>query len=232
MFSQVEQSIFNKELPLKTNTYTPVSHKSVITNIIQTLHDSGLEVSKKIYNESNNYDVITGTYLIEGKNNDFKRSLSFINSYNKKRKLGLVSGLSTMVCLNGCVSGDYKYQQKHQGDVNKQLQHEISLQIQNIDTEYEKLITWLNKLKLVTLTRKEMAELAGRMFIEEEILRTPQLNILKKEIIKPSFDYGGNSDEFYSFYQNCTCALKNAHPMESTKQHVQVYEFINNVIGN
>ena len=75
-----------------------------------------------------------------------------------------------------------------------------------------------------------MSELAGRMFIEENILQANQLSILKKEIHKPSFDYGGIGNSAYELYQHVTHALKGAHPLKSSKQFVKTHEFFNDYI--
>ena len=227
MYTLLEKEIMEVPVPSPTRTYSPVSHESIIKTTLDSLNDHNLVVTNKQYQVAANGELLTGTYVIETPDSDFKRMISFINSYNKTRKLGFVTGLQTFVCQNGCISGDFSFSKKHMGTVGLEIVDAVVNQISNIDTEYENLKKWFKKAQLQPLDKRDMAELAGRMFIEQDILQANQLSVLKKEINKPSFDYGGLNNTAYDFYQHITHSLKGAHPLKASKQYVKSFDFIN-----
>ena len=226
-YTDKELEYFAVPVPRKTRTYAPVSHESIVKHTHRVLESKNLVITDKQYQVAAKGEILTGTYVIESPDRDFKRMISFINSYNKTRRLGFVSGLQTFVCENGCINGDFDYSKKHMGTVNLEIIDAVIEQVDILDTQYDTLKKWLERAQMQILSPREMAELAGRMFIEKEILKPNQLSILKQEIKKPSFDYGGINNTAYEFYQHCTHSLKNAHPLNSSKQFVKTYEFFN-----
>lgn len=230
MYTLLEKEIMEVPVPSPTRTYAPVSHESIIKTTLDSLNDNNLVVTDKKYQVAANGELLTGTYVIETPDRDFKRMISFINSYNKTRKLGFVSGLHTFVCQNGCISGDFSFSKKHMGTVGLEIVDAVVNQITNIDTQYNTLKKWLEDAQMQPLNTREMSELAGRMFIEENILQANQLSVLKKEINKPSFDYGGLNNTAYSMYQHVTHALKGAHPLKASRQFVATHKFFNNYV--
>jgi hypothetical protein len=80
----------------------------------------------------------------------------------------------------------------------------------------------------VTATRK--AELVGQLYIEKEIINSLQLNIIKGEIKKPTFDYGAK-DSLWELYQHTTYALKQQHPGSWMNSHIDTHDFFVNEAG-
>jgi hypothetical protein len=79
------------------------------------------------------------------------------------------------------------------------------------------------QMKLKLLDKRQMAELAGRMFIEEKILTANQMSELKKEIYHSEHFKG---ETLWDFYDHSTHALKKSHPGQIISNHTRVHNFV------
>ena len=61
------------------------------------------------------------------------------------------------------------------------------------------------------------------MFINDNLITSTQLNIIKKEIL-----YSENfiDPTLWSFYNHCTEALKVAHPAEVLQSHIKLHDYV------
>ena len=74
-------------------------------------------------------------------------------------------------------------------------------------------------------------EIIGQLFFKEEVLNTMQLNIIKNEIKKPSFDYKVDNDSAWALYNHITLALKETHPAEWMESQGIVHRVFDNELG-
>jgi len=81
-------------------------------------------------------------------------------------------------------------------------------------------------MKEYDISKRVRAELVGRMFIEEGIIASTQLNIIKGQIANPSFDYGA-SGSLWELYQHTTYSLKEVHPTQWLTSHIKAHRFFN-----
>jgi hypothetical protein len=85
-------------------------------------------------------------------------------------------------------------------------------------------------MKQVELTPRTRAELIGRMYIEETLIKSTQLNILAREIETPTHDYNA-ANTMWELYNYTTYALKSGHPSNWMEQHIDVHDFFVNETG-
>jgi len=85
-------------------------------------------------------------------------------------------------------------------------------------------------MKQIELTKRTKAELIGRMMIEEEFIQSTQLNIIKRELNKPTHDYGAQ-DSLWELYNFATFAMKEAHPGMWMQNHMDAHKFFVNESG-
>jgi hypothetical protein len=71
------------------------------------------------------------------------------------------------------------------------------------------------------------AEFAGRMFIEDELVNSTQLSILKKEI---NFSENFKDENVRCFYNHVTEALKKTHPSQVMSSHLEVHKYFENSV--
>ena len=78
-------------------------------------------------------------------------------------------------------------------------------------------------LKQVVLTRGDQASIVGKLFFDKEVLTLTQVGIIKREMDKPTHNYGCDPDSAWSLYNHITLALKESHPQHYIKDHQMVH---------
>jgi hypothetical protein len=86
-------------------------------------------------------------------------------------------------------------------------------------------------MKQIELSKRDKAELLGRLFLEEELISTMQMNIIAKEIEAPTFDYGA-PNSVWELYQHTTYAMKETHPRMWISDHIKAHNFFINATGS
>jgi hypothetical protein len=95
--------------------------------------------------------------------------------------------------------------------------------IQSAIYQYEQIGEDKEKMKLKLLDNRQMAELAGRMFIEEKMLTANQMSELKREIYHIEHFH---NDTLWDFYNHTTHSLKKSHPGQIVSNHARVHNFV------
>lgn len=85
-----------------------------------------------------------------------------------------------------------------------------------------------HKYSNVHVTAEEIGSILGRLFYEYDYLSSSQLNIVKKEFQKPSFNYGVDENSLWAFYQHLTYALSR----ESADDYIENRRGIQEVIAD
>lgn len=230
-------------LPNHADSYTIISHKFVIDNTLKLLNESGFTVTKEIYRSNQDANVAQGIYYITPStsdstiNNEDELGMMFAwtNSYDKSIRFQCSIGAHVFVCSNGMVCGEINFARKHTGNADLDIISQITYQIKNAQSIFKNIIMDRDNLKKITLTTKQQAELAGRLYYDEDILEPCQLTIIKNEMKKASFDYNISNDNAWAFYNHVTHALKKTHPrnwLASSKSFhkFMTAEFLNNVV--
>ena len=223
-------------LPNHGKSYTVVTHKTVIDNTLALLKKSGFTIQREIYRASMNANVAQGIYHIYPsrtkndmitKEHELGMMFAWTNSYDKSTRFQCAIGAYVRVCHNGMVAGDMmNWKRKHTGAANVEVSLHIADQIKNAEKYYARIIKDRDAMKACELTQKQQAELAGRLFIEEEVLDTQQMTMVKAELNKPSYYYGVDQDNCWAFYNHVTHALKKAHPKNWLQDSQNFHDFI------
>ena len=85
-------------------------------------------------------------------------------------------------------------------------------------------------MKEILLSSTAQHDLVGELFFKKEVLNTMQLNSIKKEMIKPSFDYKVDTDSAWALYNHITLALKDSHPSTWMEDQLKVHEVFSNML--
>ncbi len=226
----------NAPLPQHGKTYTVISHEEVINNTYKLLSDSGFMVSREIYRASKNASVAQGVYHIYPQHTtdidieqekELGMMFAWTNSYDKSKSFSCAIGAYVQVCYNGMLSGDMmNYKRKHRWSASRDIYMQMSDQIKNGEKYYKRLIKDKDFLKTITISCKDAAELAGRLYIQEELLDVHQVACIKKEINNPSYNYGVSKETGWAFYNHVTHALKKAHPRDWINDQQNFHDFI------
>jgi len=68
------------------------------------------------------------------------------------------------------------------------------------------------------------------MFLKEDFITSTQLNIIKREIENPTYDYGADSS-MWQLYNFVTYSLKDVHPSLWMNNHMNAHKFFVNQSG-
>lgn len=220
-------------LPNHASTYTVISHKSIIDYAYQELANQGFGVSSETYKSTLDGQIARGIHTLHF-NSDPELSMMFgwTNSYNKQVRFQCIIG--AYINNNGSimVSGEMgSYARKHTGTADADVIQNMKDQITNAYMYYNQLIADKERMKTITLTTRQQAELLGVLFAEYEILTTEQASTIRQQMGKPSFFYNGGKDTLWAFYNHVTVALQESHPRTWMEDQRMLHWVISNEFG-
>jgi len=226
----------NAPLPNHGKSYTVISHKQVIDSTKQLLEDSGFIIQKELYRANMDANVAQGIYHILPINTvdptimeekELGMMFAWTNSYDKSTRFQCAIGAYVMVCHNGMVAGDMmNFRRKHTGSADHDIRMQISNQIKNGEKYYKRILNDRDAMRNTELSLQEQAEIAGRLYINEDILDASQMSCVKAELEKPSYDYQCDQENAWTFYNHVTHALKKAHPRDWLSDSQNFHDFM------
>ena len=224
--------LLTAEIPQETKTYKPVTHQQLIDLTLESIHQAGFTLDKEIYSAARDGQVANGRYTITNvADSEMQLQIGWQNSYDKTRSLKFAIGTHILICSNGCVSGDYgAFKKKHQGEIQTFTPNAITEYIKQAGDAFTRIQADRDVMKSREITRRTAAELIGRMIIEENIIESTQLNIIRGQMDNPSFDYGA-PNSLWELYQHTTYAMKEVHPSFWMRNHINAHTFFVNAAG-
>lgn len=231
-YKATRELLVNTPVPQQTRSYKPVSHEQLIDLTLESIYQAGFELDKETYTASTDGLVANGRFTISNvADRDMQLQIGWQNSYNRKVSLKFAIGARIFICQNGAVSGDYgSFKKKHVGEVQTFAPAAITDYIKSAGDAFRKLQSDRDVMKDIQVTSTRKAELLGRLYLENEIISSMQMNIIKGEIKKPTFDYGAQ-DSLWELYQHTTYALKQEHPANWMNAHIETHDFFVNEAG-
>ena len=219
--------LMNAPLPERTDSYTPIAHGKIITNTLQTLETEGFKVKQTRYRSSTDGLIGSGEYHLEyGGDPEMGLMLAWQNSYNKQVTFKYAIGAHVFVCANGMVAGDLaSYRRKHTGTADEEALGYIKQYIKDAGGIFTKLIEDREMLKKQELNLRQVSEMMGRMFLCNQIITSTQLNIIKRELENPTYDYGVGPLNAWAIYNYATHAFKEDNPKSWIKRHTDLHKF-------
>ena len=218
-----EYDLIQVEAPQKTHSYQPVPHLTLINTVKEKLDKHNLKIVNTRYDANTKGAQMFGVYDLNIGGTDTNLNIGFRNSYDKSLPVGMVAGGTVIVCKNLMFKGDIKVLRKHTKGVFSDLDHLIENVISSAVFQFEQLTEDKERMKLKPLNKTQMAELAGRMYVEEKLISPTQMSILADEI-RHSEHFTDNS--LWDFYNHATEALKKSHPAHLIPNHIKAHEFV------
>jgi hypothetical protein len=219
-------------VPQQTRTYKPVSHGEIIDLMHECIDKAGFQIDGETYNAIDNGLVANGKYTISNvADSEMKLQIGWQNSYNKTKTLKFAIGAHVIVCENGMVHGDMgNFKKKHIGDIQEFTPTNVAEYIGASGDVFSIMISEKQRMKNIEISAKTRAELIGRMFIEEKIIHSTQLNIISREIEAPSHNYNA-PDSMWELYNYTTFSMKNLHPSLWMDNHMEAHKWFVNECG-
>jgi hypothetical protein len=120
------------------------------------------------------------------------------------------------------------FRKKHVGEIQTMAPQRIGEYIKQAGDIFSTLQYDRDKMKQVEIDKRVTAELIGRMFIEEQFIESTQLNIVKRELDKPTHDYNA-SGSLWELYNYTTFAIGGIHPNRWMEDHMAAHKFFTEV---
>ncbi len=231
-YNTTKQLILAAEIPAQTRTYKPVSHGQLIDLTMDGIQKAGFVLDRETYTATTNGQIANGRFTIKNViDSEMQLEIGWQNSYNKQLTLKFALGTRIMICQNGCVSGDYgAFRRKHVGEVQTFTPSAITEYIKQSGEVFTRIQSDRESMKNIEVTKRATAELIGRMIIEQDIIESTQLNIIRREIDNPSFNYGAPGS-MWELYNYTTYAMKQIHPSNWMNNHIKAHSFFVNESG-
>lgn len=229
-----EEKVLRKiTLPTHGAKYAVVPHGTIIDEARKNLAAAGFSIDEETYKTTLNGQVAQGVYKLNyGNDSDLKLMFAWSNSYNKMMKFKCAIGATVIICMNGMVSGNLgNYKRRHSGTALADIIVSMKEQIDVATEHYDKLIKDKELLKSTSFSKEIQAGMIGDLFINQDIITTSQIAIIKREIEKPSFNYNCDPNSAWALYNHVTLSLKESHPMTYLTNHEKVHNFFINAIG-
>jgi hypothetical protein len=226
--------ILSTALPEKTDTYTPISHASVINRVRSEITNAGFIITGEDYRCTNDGQIALGALRMNYKADpDIELAANFTNSYNKQLAFRFNLGGLVKVCMNGMMLNNSKFgkfKRVHKGAADLLAEGIISDYINNAGEYWDSLVEHKDSMKEILLSTTAQHDIIGELFFRNEILNTMQLNTVKKEMSKPSFDYKVDIDSAWALYNHITLSLKDSHPSTWMEDQLKVHEVFSNIL--
>jgi hypothetical protein len=226
-YKTTKELLLATPLPVQTSTYKPVSHAQLIDLTLGGIQKAGFTLDKELYSSSSDGEIAHATYRIGNvSDKEMQMMVTWQNSYNKQLKLAFAVGAKVLVCLNGMISfrSMSSFNRKHTGEIQIFAPGRISEYIQQAAEVFVTLQQDRDQMKQVLVDRRLAAELIGRMYIEEGFIESTQLNIIKRELDKPTFDYNA-AGSLWELYNHTTFAIGGIHPSHWLEDHIAAHKF-------
>jgi hypothetical protein len=217
-------------LPDHGDSYTVISHESVIDHVYTELTQAGFGIVSEEYRATADGNIAQGIHVLQY-NSDPELSMMFAwtNSYNKQVRFKCGVGAyvnhtgTTMVC------GDMgSWARKHTGTADEETVATIKEQVANAQMYYDQLVADKDAMKDIKMNKRKQAQLLGILFAEYQILTTEQASIVRSQMDKPTHVFE-DSSSLWAFYNYVTTALQSSHPKTWMEDQRVLHYFISSV---
>lgn len=206
--------LVNVSLPNHGQTYTVISHQSIIDYAYTELANQGFGIVDEEYRSTLDGQIAQGIYKLQyGTDPEMNLMFAWTNSYNKQIRFKCATGGYVTTNRTVMLAGEMgSYARKHTGTADADVIASMQAQITNAMMYYNQLVSDKEVMKTIELSTRKQAELLGILFAEYEILTTEQASTIRQQMDKPSYFYNGGKNTLWAFYNHCTVALQQSHP--------------------
>jgi hypothetical protein len=226
--TQTEEYLRKTKLPLATKSYTVISHGDIIDAVRDMLAKHGFIITNELYKAECNGDVALGFMQIETLNDpDMAMTFNWTNSYNKMVRFSCSIGgfiydnQVPFVSTNSQAS----WNRKHTGTALEETMDVIEAMVSSADAHFSQIVAMKNKFKSIAVSRKEYAKLLGLLYFDKQVISSEQINVIKREYDKPSFDYT-DKGTLWELYKMIMFGIVDQAPKNWYKQQMDINSYV------
>lgn len=223
-----QEYLVNAPLPEQTETYTVISHQTVIDGTKKTIEAMGFEIDREFYRCNEGAQVATGIYHLKyGDDSDIGMLFAWANSYDKSMRFQCSVGGYVHESLVSFIGGNMgSWGRKHTGEAKTEALDTIQNQLVNAEEYFKELILQKEKMKTIPVSHAKRAEFLGKVYFENDLLTTEQLSIVKQEFTKPSHFVSGIDNSLWQMYHAVLVALQKSHPKTWMEQQRLLHSLV------
>ena len=207
------QDLIDVTLPNHADSYTVISHESVMDLSTKALEDAGFNVTGENYRATHDGNIASAIYTLDfGDDPELSMMFAWSNSYNKQMRFKCGIGAIHRPNSTSLVCGDMgSWARKHTGSADTETKETIEQQVKLAKVYYEQLCSDKEAMKKIPLDVRKQSQILGMLFAEHDILTTEQASLIKQQMNRPTYKCSepGTLWEFYNFV---TIALQQSHP--------------------
>jgi len=217
-------------LPAHGDTYTVISHESVIDMSTAALTNAGFAIIEEEYRATADGQIAQGIYKLNYMGDpELSMMFAWTNSYNKQVRFKCGVGAYVNKTGTVMVCGDIgSWSRKHTGTADTETQETIDEQVANAHMYYDQLCADKTAMESITMNKRKQAQMLGILFAEYQILTTEQASIIRDQMKRPSHVYS-DSNSLWAFYNYVTIALQQSHPKTWMEDQRILHMFISEV---
>jgi hypothetical protein len=218
------------DLPMHGDSYTVISHQSVIDYVYTELAVAGFGVVSETFRATADGQIAHGIHVLQYQSDpELSMMFAWTNSYNKQVKFKCGVGAYVNQVGTFMVHGDMgSWARKHTGTADEETIETIKGQIKDAQMYYDQLKSDKDAMKEIKMNKRKQAQLLGILFAEYQILTTEQANIVRSEMIKPTHVFEDTSS-LWAFYNYVTGALQTSHPKTWMEDQRVLHYFISSI---
>ena len=218
------------ELPTHGDSYTVISHESVINYVYTELAAAGFGVVSETFRATADGQIAHGIHVLQYQSDpELSMMFAWTNSYNKQVRFKCGVGAYVNHAGTFMVHGDMgSWARKHTGTADEETVETIKGQIKDAQMYYDQLKADKDAMKEIKMNKRKQAQLLGILFAEYQILTTEQASMVRSEIIKPTHVFE-DSSSLWAFYNYVTTALQSSHPKTWMEDQRVLHYFISSV---
>ena len=207
------QDLIDIALPNHADSYTVISHESVMDLSTKALEDAGFSITAENYRATHDGNIASAIYTLNfGDDPELSMMFAWSNSYNKQMRFKCGIGAIHNTNSTSLVCGDMgSWARKHTGSADTETKETIEQQVKLAKVYYEQLCSDKESMKKINLDVRKQSQILGMLFAEHDILTTEQASMIKQQMSRPTYKCSepGTLWEFYNFV---TIALQQSHP--------------------
>lgn len=218
------------DLPVHGDSYTVISHQSVMDYVFTELATAGFVVTTEEYRATADGQIAQGIYKLNY-NNDPELNMMFAwtNSYNKQVRFKCGVGAYINNTGTVMVCGDMgSWARKHTGTADTETIATIKEQIAGAQMYYDQLVSDKEQMKTIVLNKRRQAQMLGILFAEYQIITTEQASMIRNQMDRPSHVYD-DSNSLWAFYNYVTIALQHSHPKTWMEDQRVLHYFMSSI---
>lgn len=213
-------------MPPETDSYKPVSHYGLVQKVLTVTQDllKEFHLVREQYAINKEGKQFFGVLNFAGENPDIGLAVAMRNSFDRSMTVGFAIGGSVFVCDNLAINGDISVMRKHTANVWNDLESLIVTTLYNNKHKYFQIVEDSQCMIQRGLSNEEAWQIMGLLY-GMEIIGPRQLTDVNALWMKPDRE-AFEPRNLWSFYNNCTQALKSTPPIQCLNRHIALHDAI------